>query len=102
MYVFSSSRCIDMWSVCSLCLRRRTGGAVVGRCWFVDPHQRGQRGCRQRGAAVHSDPDPGRGRPAAPGLLHAVPPQEEQTGPSRRPRHLQPLHLQGQDFETPF
>ena len=58
---------------------------MVGRRWFVKPHQRGQRGCRQRGAAVHSDPDSGRGRPASTGFLHIVPAQEEQTGTARRP-----------------
>lgn len=85
-------------SVVCLWLRGWAGGAVVGWRWFVEPHQRGQRGCRQRSAAVHSDPDSGRGRPASTGFLHIVPPQEEQTGTARRPWSLQTPHHSGQDY----
>lgn len=79
--------------------RGRAGGAVVGRRRPVQPHQRGQPGCRRRRTAVHADQDAGRGRAAPGGVLHAFPPQEEQTGAARRPRRLRPPHKPGSGTE---
>lgn len=70
---------------------------MVGGRWPVQPHQRGQPGCGRRRAAVNADQDAGRGRAAQGGVLHAVPPQEEQTGAARRPRRLQRPHKPGRD-----
>lgn len=95
--MFLLALCAYMCLVCT-CLRGRTGGAVAGWCRSVEPHQRGERGCRQCGAAVHSDQDSGRGGPASTGFLHAVPAQEEQTGTAWRPRRLQLPHRPGQDY----
>lgn len=84
----------------SSCFRRGTGGAVAGRCWLIDPYQRGQRGCRQGRAALHSDPDAGRSCSASPGFLHVIPPQKEQAAAQRRSGHLQLPHCSGNSAES--
>lgn len=71
------------------CSRRRPRGAVAGRCWLINPHQRRRRGCRQGGAAVHPDQDAGASCSASTRFLHSVPQEEKQTAASRRSGHLQ-------------